>query len=224
MGYESLYHSLQIWSAKTWFLSITPLALAGWEMIKADSVLSVSLAFSLPSHIQHTIKAALSNWVHCAVPGLKMAKLNDFRPSEDFILLLQTSAPSATGMNSNSKWGFDFLKRWTDNKKLKFNTAKFNYFGSVSNNIHNVSMDWKTFLYLFEAVGNYHPNKHVPTDICRGMKNNPMWNTTYTLTLNIIFFCPRNTKDYKKISVCLLIYVLTSQSSSALPPTPGKEV
>lgn len=104
---------------------ITPLALVGWEIIMADSVLSVSLAISVPSHIQpHTIKAALSNRVHCAVPGLEMAKLNDFRPSEDFILLLQTSAPSATGMNSNSKLGFDFLKRWTDNKKLKFNTAK----------------------------------------------------------------------------------------------------
>lgn len=39
-----------------------------------------------------------------------MAKLNDCRPSEDFILLLQTSAPSATGMNSNSNGGSDFLK------------------------------------------------------------------------------------------------------------------
>ena len=40
---------------------------------------------------------------------LKMTKLNAFRPSEDFILLLQTSAPSATGMNSNSSGGSDFL-------------------------------------------------------------------------------------------------------------------
>ena len=79
-------------------------------------------------------------------------------------------------------------------------------------------MDCTTFLYLFEAVGNYHLIKHVPPLICREVKNNPMWNTTYTLTLNIIFFCPRNTKDYKKISVCLLIYVLTSQAPQPYLP------
>lgn len=43
-----------------------------------------------------------------------------------------------------------------------------------------------------------------------------MW-STYTLTLNIIFFCPRNTKDYKKISVYLLVYVLTGLSSALIP-------
>jgi len=44
----------------------------------------------------------------------KMAKLNGSGPSEDFILLLQTSAPSATGMNSSSNGEFGFLKIRTD--------------------------------------------------------------------------------------------------------------